>query len=420
MSEGKSEGAVLRGRRASFGFIFALAVMNSVSFGLMIPILPKLIEQFAGGDTAAASEFNALFATAWGLMQFFCGPVLGMMADRWGRRPVLLLSLFGLGIDFLFMALAPDLWWLFLGRILNGATAASFSTANAYLADVTPPEQRAKTFGLMSSAFSFGFVIGPALGGLIGGMWGLRAPFVAAAVLTLINCLYGLFVLPESLPPEKRAKTFDWRKANPLGALALLRSRPGLLGLTSVGFLYQLSHLVLPSIFVLYTTYRYGWSTEFLGFTFFLTGVLGVIVQWTVVGPFVARFGERNAVLFGAACGVVGFAWYAWAPNGWLYLAAAPVFALWGLIMPGLQSLMTRRVQPHEQGQLQGANQSLAGISAIIGPPLYGVIFAWSLRHESTLHMPGLAIYVAAALMVGALLLAGAYARPAPAAAPAE
>lgn len=420
MSEGSSEGAGVRGRRASFGFIFALAVMNSVSFGLMIPILPKLIEQFAGGDTAAASEFNALFATAWGLMQFFCGPVLGMMADRWGRRPVLLLSLFGLGIDFLFMALAPNLWWLFLGRILNGATAASFSTANAYLADITPPDQRARTFGLMSSAFSFGFVIGPAVGGLIGGIWGLRAPFVAAAVLTLVNCLYGLLVLPESLPPEKRAKAFDWRKANPLGALKLLRSRPGLLGLTSVGFLYQVSHIVLPTCFVLYTTYRYGWSTEFLGLTFFITGVLGVIVQWLVVGPFVARFGERNAVLFGAACGAFGFAWYAWAPTGWLYLAAAPVFALWGLVMPGLQSLMTRRVQPHEQGQLQGANQSLAGIAAIIGPPLYGVVFAWSLRHESTLQTPGLAIYLAAALMVGAILLAMAYARPQAAPAPAE
>jgi len=400
------------GRRASFGFIFALALMNSVSFGLMIPILPNLIKQFVGGDTATASEWNALFAATWGLMQFVCGPVLGMMADRFGRRPVLLLSLTGLGIDFLFMAFAPSLWWLYVGRILNGMTAASFSTANAYLADVTPPDQRAKTFGLMSSAFSFGFIIGPALGGWIGGYYGLRAPFVVAAILTLMNALYGLLILPESLPKERRALRFDWRRANPVGSLRLLRSHIGLLGLAGVGFLFQFSQVVLPTCFVLYTTHRYGWSPQFLGVTFFITGVLGVLVQWFVVGPFVARFGERAAVLTGAACGCLGFAWYATASVGWVYLLGAPIFALWGLLMPGLQGLMTRRVPPQEQGQLQGANQSLAGIAAILGPPLYGEVFAWSIRHEASQHMPGMAIYVASALMVLAFILASSVARP--------
>lgn len=405
------------GRRASFGFIFALALMNSVSFGIMIPILPNLIREMTGGDTASASEWNVVMATAWGVMQFFCGPLLGMLSDRFGRRPVLLLSLFGLGVDFLFMAFAPTLWWLFLGRLLNGATAASFSTANAYLADVTPPDQRAKVFGWMGSAFSFGFLVGPILGGVLG-EHDLRTPFLAAAALTLANFLYGLFVLPESLPPERRAKAYDWRRANPVGALQLLRSRLGLLPLASVGFLFQFAHIVLPSIFVLYTTYRYGWSTAFLGLTFFLTGALGVLVQIFLVGPTVARLGERRTLLIGLLAGAIGFFWYGWADEGWIYLVGAPVFALSGFIMPGLQGLMTRKVEPHEQGQLQGANQSLNGIAAIVGPPLFGLVFAWSLREQ---HAPGLAIYLAGGLLIAALALAFATARqPAPAAAAAE
>jgi DHA1 family tetracycline resistance protein-like MFS transporter len=340
-----------------------------------------------------------------------------MLSDRVGRRPVLLLSLFGLGVDFLFMAFAPTLWWLLLGRVLNGATAASFSTANAYLADVTPPERRAKVFGWMGSAFSFGFIIGPTLGGLLG-EHDLRTPFLAAAALTFANVLYGLFVLPESLPPERRAKAYDWRRANPLGSLRLLRSRLGLLPLAGVGFLFQLAHIVLPTIFVLYTTYRYGWSPGFLGVTFFITGVLGVLVQMFLVGPTVARLGERRTLLLGLLAGAAGFLWYGWASIGWVYLLGAPVFALSGFIMPGLQGLMTRRVEPYEQGQLQGANQSLNGIAAMAGPPIFGLVFAWSLRQH---HPPGLAIHLAGGLLLLAFLLAFAAARqPEPAAALAE
>lgn len=415
---GESAGAGA-GRQASFRFIFALALMNSLSFGIMIPILPNLIKEFTGGDTAAASEWNVLFATTWGLMQFICGPILGLMADRWGRRPVLLISLFGLGVDFLFMAFAPTLWWLFVGRVLNGLTAASFSTANAYLADVTPPQDRAKVFGWMSSAFSFGFIFGPAFGGWLGEV-DLRLPFLAAAAITLLNFLYGLFVLPESLPAERRATAFDWRKANPLGSLRLLRAHVGLLPLAGVGFLFQLAHMVLPSIFVLYAGYRYGWSTGVLGMTFIATGVAGVIVQALLIGPVVKRIGERNAVLLGAAAGMVGFIWYGWAPTGALYLAAVPVFAFIGFLMPGLQGLMTRRVEPHEQGQLQGANQSLQGMAAIFGPLIFGQVFAWSIRHEA-FHVPGLAIYLAAGMLALAFMLAFATARqPTPVASPAE
>jgi DHA1 family tetracycline resistance protein-like MFS transporter len=392
------------GRAPAFGFIFASALMNAISFGIMIPILPNLIKQFAGGDTSLASEWNALFATVWGVMQFMCGPILGLLSDRIGRRPVLLISLFGLGVDFLFMAFAPTLAWLFVGRVLNGMTAASFSTANAYLADITPPEQRAKAFGWMGSAFSFGFLIGPTIGGLLG-EHNLRLPFLAAAALTLINWLYGLFVLPESLPPERRAKSFDWSRANPVGSLKLLQSQPGLLGLAGVGFLFQLSYMVLPSIFVLYTTYRYGWTPRTLGLTFAATGVAGIIVQSLLVGPVVARIGERNAVLLGAGAAVLGFIWYGSAPFGWLYLLGVPLFALGSFLQPGLQGLMTRRLAPHQQGQLQGANQSLTGIAAILGPPLFGLVFAWSVRQDASLHAPGLAIYLSAALMGLAFLL---------------
>jgi DHA1 family tetracycline resistance protein-like MFS transporter len=403
------------GRQASFRFIFALALMNSISFGIMIPILPNLIKQFTGGDTAAASEWNLVFASAWGVMQFFASPVLGLMADRWGRRPVLLISLFGLAIDFIFMALAPGLWWLLIGRLLNGATAASFSTAGAYLADVTAPAERAKAFGWMGSAFSMGFIVGPALGGWLGEI-DLRLPFFAAAALTLVNWLYGVFVLPESLPPERRATAFDWKRANPVGALGLLRSKPGLVRLAGIGFLFQLSHMVLPSIFVLYLGYRYGWTPSAMGLAFMLTGVSGMIVQSLLVGPVVKRIGERNAVLLGALGGVLALIWYGSAPTGTLYLLGVPLFALTGFLTPGLQGLMTPRVAPHEQGQLQGANQCLTGIAAIVGPILFGEAFAWSLRHEG-FELPGLAIYLAAALLGLALLLGLTVTKAPPAAA---
>ena len=412
-----SEASVNRltsGRRAAFGFIFVSALMNSISFGIMIPILPNLVKQFAHGDTASASDWNAVFAASWGLMQFLCGPILGMLADRFGRRPVLLISIFGLFADFLFMAFAPTLGWLFLGRLINGITASSFSTANAYVADVTAPENRARYFGLMGSAFGFGFIIGPAIGGFLG-EYSLRLPFVAAAALCLVNGLYGLFILPESLPPESRSSGLNWKSANPLASLHFLRQHGELIGLATVAFLFALAQNVLPSIFVLYTGYRYHWTPKTLGLTFMLTGVCQILVAVAVVGPTVKRIGERGAALVGCACAAFAFFWYGLAPQGWIYLLATPIFALSGLIQPGVMGLMSRRVGPKFQGRLQGVNQSFVGIGSIVGPLLYGETFSFAVRHDSRLHLPGLSVLIAGSLLTLAFLVALKTARAAPA-----
>jgi DHA1 family tetracycline resistance protein-like MFS transporter len=399
-----------RRRTAAFGFIFATAVMNALSFGLMIPVLPNLIKHFTGGDTAQASEWNVLFATVWGAMQFFVSPVLGLLSDRVGRRPVMLISIFGLGVDFLFMAFAPTLGWLFVGRVLNGLTSASVSTANAYVADITPPEDRARNFGMMGSAFSFGFLIGPVVGGFLAGI-NLRLPFIVAAGLALTNAVYGLLVLPESLPPERRARAFDWRRANPIGSLRFLGSHRDLLSLGAIGFLFQLAFSVMPAIFVLYTGYRYHWTPFLMGLTMMVSGAAGVFVQVVLVGPVVRRLGERGAVILGAASGALAYAIYGFAPTGWLYMAGVPVFAMASFLQPGLLGLMSRRVGPSEQGQMQGATQSLQGMASILGPIIYGLTFAWSVRHDATLHAPGLAILIASGLMTANVLLAIAAAK---------
>ena len=390
--------------RAAFGFIFVSAVTTAMSFGLMIPILPSLLKSFTGGDTAQAAIWNTVFATLGGAMSLFAGPVLGLVSDRVGRRPVLLFSLCGLGLDFLFMAFAPSLAWLLVGRMISGATSGAFSIANAYVADITPPEDRARAFGWMGSAFSFGFLAGPALGGLLGEV-SLRLPFIAAALLTLANVLYGVFVLPESLAPSQRTERIIWRKANPLGSLMLLRSHHELLGLAGLQLLNQLAQMVWPAVFVLYTSYRYHWSPLGTGLYMMAGGVLGVGVQSFLVGPCVRRFGERGTLMIGAGAATLAYVWYALSPTGWWYAVAMPVSCLSGLVVPGLQGLMTRRVGPQEQGQLQGANQALAGLASVVGPSLFGLSFVWALNHPG-LNLPGLPLLLAAGAMLSCLLLA--------------
>jgi DHA1 family tetracycline resistance protein-like MFS transporter len=387
-------------RRASVIFIFITIVLDVLAMGIIIPVLPRLVTGFMRGDTASAAEIYGVFGTVWAFMQFVSSPVLGALSDRFGRRPVILVSSFGLGLDFVLMALAPTLGWLFVGRVLSGITSAGFTTAGAYIADVTPPEKRAAGFGMLGAAFGLGFVLGPAVGGILGGMHP-RLPFWVAAGLTLVNATYGLFVLPESLPLERRAG-FSWRRANPVGALSLLRSHPEVLGLAGVMLLYNLAHESLPSVFVLYAGYRFGWGELFVGLTLAGAGVAAMIVQGGLVRPIVARFGERRAIFAGLAFGAVGFAIYGLAPTGPLFLIGIPVMAFWGLFGPAAQSLMTHRVGLSEQGQLQGALNSLRGITGLIGPTLFTQIFARFIDAKSPVKLPGAPFLLATLLLIGA------------------
>jgi DHA1 family tetracycline resistance protein-like MFS transporter len=404
-------------RKAAMGFIFVTALMDVIAMGLMIPVLPNLVKEMVGGDYATATFWTGIFGTAWGLLQFFCSPILGMMSDRFGRRPVLLISIFGLSVDYMFMALAPTLAWLFVGRIINGITSASFSTAGAYVADVTPPNERARNFGLIGAAFSIGFVIGPAIGGYLGEI-SLRLPFYVSAGLGALNWLYGFFVLPESLPKEKRAHHFDWKKANPVGSFKLLRSHRDLLGLAAVMFLFQLAHSVYPSIFVLYTGYRLSWTPQNVGLMLMGVGLAGALVQFFLIKPTVQRVGERGGLMLGQLAAIAGFTIYAMASNTWTFILGIPVFAFAGLIGPSAQGLMSRRVAPYEQGQLQGASSAIMGICSIMGPLIYTNLFAWTIRHDHIIPVPGLPILFAAFLILIAFLLTFRVARPVPEPAP--
>jgi len=389
--------------RAAIGFIFVTCALDVVAMGIVIPVLPPLIEEFAG-STARAGMINGVFVALWAGMQFVASPVIGSLSDRYGRRPVILLSGVGLTLDYALMALAPNLWWLALGRIVAGVTSSSFTAAYAYMADITAPEKRAKAYGLIGAAFSGGFVAGPLLGGVLGEV-SPRFPFWVAAGLGAATFLYGFFILPESLPKERRA-AFDWKKANPLGSFQLLKSHPELLSLASVLFLYYLAHQVLQNVFVLYTGYRYGWTPRDVGWNLMAVGVGAIIVQALLVKPIVARFGERGALLTGLVCGATGFAIYGLAPTGLMFWSALPIFALMNLVGPGVNGMMSKRVSPSEQGRLQGANSSNMAVAGLIGPLLFTSVFAASIRGQGSWHQPGAAPYLAGMLLLVAFLLA--------------
>jgi MFS transporter, DHA1 family, tetracycline resistance protein len=402
-------------RRAALVFIFVTIVLDMLALGMIVPVLPKLVESFLGGDTARAAKMYGVFATVWALMQFLFSPVLGALSDRYGRRPVILISSFGLGLDYIVMALAPTVGWLFLGRVISGITAASFATASAYVADVTPPEKRAGAFGMLSAAFGLGFVLGPALGGVLGAI-DPRLPFWVAAGLSLVNAMYGLFVLPESLPAARRAG-FAWGSANPIGSLSLLRSHAELLGLSAVHFVSMVAHEALPTTLVLYASYRYGWDNRTVGLTIATFGVGSAIVGGGLVRPVVARFGERRVLVTGLLFGVAGFAIFGLAPTGALFWLGVPVNALWGLSGPPMQGLMSSRVSASEQGQLQGALSSLRGIAFMIGPGLFTLTFASFIGARRDWHLPGAPFVLAALLLAGAVLVALRVTRPAAASA---
>jgi MFS transporter, DHA1 family, tetracycline resistance protein len=390
-------------RRAAFAFVFITVLLDMFAIGIIIPVLPKLVEDFMGGDTAKAAAAYGVFGTAWALMQFLFSPVLGSLSDRFGRRPIILLSNFGLGLDYVLMALAPTIGWLFLGRIISGITAASISTAGAYIADVTPAEGRAAKFGMLGAAFGAGFVVGPALGGFFGEI-NPRLPFWVAAGFSLINALYGLFVLPESLPREKRS-AFSWRKANPLGALRLLRSHHELWGLACVNFLSNLAHVALPTLAVLYMSYRYNWNTRSVGFLLAGVGICSIVVQGVLVGRVVRALGEQRTMLVGLACAALGFAIQGLAPTGVMYVVGIVVMSLWGLTGPALQGLMTRLVSPTEQGRLQGANSSIYGVSNLIGPMLFAQIFSSAIVAHRDWRVPGAPFFLSTLLVLAAIVV---------------
>ncbi len=392
-------------------FIFCTATLDVLALGMMIPVLPRLILDFQGGDAATASETIGLFMTVWGLMQFIFSPLLGALSDRYGRRPIILISCLGLGLDYVFMALAPSLGWLFVGRVISGITSATLGTTFAYIADVTPPERRGKAFGLVGGAFGLGFVIGPAVGGLLGSV-DPRLPFWCSAAACLVNAGFGWFILPESLSLDRRM-AFSWKRANPVGSLRLLSRHVELWGLATVGFLGNFAHQVLPAVFVLYAGYRYGWGPGMVGLTLAMVGVASAIAQGLLVGRIIAWLGERRTLIGGMTAGCIGMLVYGLAPTGCLFWIGVPIMGLWGLASPASQSLMSRRVGPDEQGQLQGANTSLQSIANIIGPSIFAGTFAYFLKDT-----PSAAWLLAAAFLAAAAIVASLTTRPRPGAVP--
>jgi MFS transporter, DHA1 family, tetracycline resistance protein len=391
-------------RRAAVLFILITVMLDMLSFGIIIPVLPKLVEEFFSGDTAHAAMIYGLMGTSWAVMQFFCSPIQGALSDRFGRRPIVLLSNLGLGLDYIVMALAPTVAWLFLGRAISGLASSSFSTAGAYIADVTPAEHRAAAFGKIGMAFGIGFILGPALGGWLGEI-DPRLPFWGAAALSLVNACYGFFVLPESLARDKRM-AFSWKRANPVGSLVLLRSHYELFGLAAVAFFSYLAHAVLPSVSVLYMGYRYGWGTATVGLTLAGVGVAVMIVQGGLIRPVTARLGLRPTLLVGLLCGTIGFSVYGMAPEGWIFCLGIPVMAFWGLAGPAAQALMSRRVSGSEQGQLQGAIASINGLTGLIGPALFTQSFAHSIGPNAVWDLPGAPFLLASLMLLSAGVLA--------------
>ena len=394
---------VITRTRAAFVFIFITVLLDMISFGIIIPVFPQLILKLQGGDMAGAAAIFGIFGTAFALMQFIFSPVQGALADRFGRRPVILLSNLGLGLDYIVMAVAPTIPILFLGRLVSGATSASFSISGAYVADVTPPQERAARFGMLGAAFGIGFIIGPAIGGLLGAI-DLRAPFWAAAALSITNFVYGALILPESLPADRRTP-FRLRAANPIGAVRFLGSRPVLMTLTVAMLFAFLAHDAIPNTWVLYTTYRFNFDERAVGVSLAIVGAASLVVNGFLVGRAVKRLGEYNTLLAGLGFGIVSELLFALAPVTWLLLGTLPIYALAGLSGGPFQSIATREVQPNEQGQLQGALTALRSMVTLVTPGLYTGTFALFVGPLAGLGLPGAPYLLAAILMATTALL---------------
>ena len=395
---------MVKNRNAAVGFIFITLLIVVIGFGVIIPVMPKLISQLKQVDISTASRYGSFLMFAYAAVQFICAPILGNLSDKYGRRPVLLFSLFGFGIDYLFLALAPTYGWLFIGRIIAGITGASFTTGAAYIADVSTAENRAKNFGMIGAAFGLGFIIGPLIGGLLGSL-GPRVPFYAAATLALLNCTYGYFVLPESLSKENR-RPFNWKRANPVGSLLHLKKYPAITGLAlSILLIYIAAHAVM-STWSYYGIYRFNWNERMIGLSLGMVGLMVALVQGLLIRFINPKLGNERSIYFGVGLYTIGMLLFALANQGWMMFLFIVPYCLGGVTMPALQAIMAGHVPRNEQGELQGGITSLMSLAAIIGPLLMNNLFFYFTHNNAPVHLPGAPYFLGSVLMFCSALIA--------------
>lgn len=391
-------------KKAALGFIFLTLLLDVTGLGIIIPVFPKLIEQLIHGDISTAAKYGGWLTLAYALMQFFFSPVLGNLSDKYGRRPVLLFSLLGFGIDYIFLSFAPTVGWLFVGRIVAGITGASFTTASAYIADISAPEDRAKNFGMVGAAFGLGFIIGPVVGGLLG-QYGARVPFLAAAGLTLINVLYGYFVLPESLPKENR-RDFDWKRANPFGALKQLNKYPAVGALAVSFFLVYMAAQSVQTVWSYFGIERFNWSEKIIGISLGMVGLCVGLVQGVLIRYINPKLGNFKSVYIGFGLYALGLVLFAFANHGWMMFVFLIPYCLGGISGPSLQSIITGHVPANEQGELQGALTSLISATSIISPLVMSYLFAHFTSKNTSIYFPGAPYLLGAVLMLIAGIVA--------------
>jgi len=390
-------------KKAAVGFIFITLLIDVMGWGLIIPVMPRLISELKGIGINEASPYGAWLLSAYAITQFIFAPVIGNLSDQYGRRPVLLISLFGFGIDYLFLAIAPTYGWLFAGRIIAGITGASFTTGAAYIADISTPATRAKNFGMIGAAFGLGFVIGPALGGLLAD-FGVRAPFYAAAGLCLLNFLYGYFVLPESLSKENR-RSFEWKRANPFGALKFLRKRPGIGGLALTYFLIYLAAQAVQANWSFFTIYQFGWTEKLVGLSLAVVGITVSAVQGGLTRFINPRLGNEKSIYTGLFLYTIGLVLFSFATEGWMMFVIIVPYCLGGIASPALQATLAGHVPPNEQGELQGTLTSLMSLTIIIGPPIMNNLFNYFTTTKAPFYFPGIPFFLAAILMLVSLII---------------
>lgn len=389
--------------RLPFVFIIITMMLNSIGIGIIIPVMPTLIKELTGGSISSAAMWGGVLATTYAVMQFFLGPTLGNLSDRFGRRPVLLISLVAMGLDYVLLAVAGTIWWLFLGRLIAGITGATFSTASAYVADISPPEKRAANFGLIGAAFGIGFIIGPAIGGYLG-EYGPRAPFIAAAITAFANALFGFIVLPETLKPEN-IRTFDWSRANPVGALMSIRKIPNLTSLVLVFLIFTISHQVYPSIWTYFTIEKFDFSPKEIGLSLGVFGFFMAIVQGGLIRVIIPKLGEMRTATWGMGLNFFVFILVAYLGEVWMLYALMPLMTLGAIAGPALQGLMSRLVEDNAQGELQGIFASVTGIALILSPLMMSGIFRFFTFEDTPVYLPGAPFLLSAALEFTAMML---------------